>query len=185
LVRTRQWSVLREEVDLAVLAIEHKDASVYAPFRLELEVRLGASLRLSLTHHNLDNQDASCRGALHTYLRANAANATVRGLGPSPAFDKVRGEQTTAYDPIRFLGKTDLVVSSEGTAMLDDGMHQVEVHRMGAPDAVLWNPGTDRPGDIPPGGEREFVCVEAAAVAEPWVVPAGGERCLGMELKVL
>jgi hypothetical protein len=33
------------------------------------------------------------------------------------------------------------------------------------------------------GGELEFVCVEAAAVSEPWRVKAGEERTLSMRLE--
>ena len=37
-------------------------------------------------------------------------------------------------------------------------------------DAVVWNPGRERAAalaDLDPGGERHFVCIEAAAVQEP------------------
>ena len=40
----------------------------------------------------------------------------------------------------------------------------------GFPDAVVWNPGRERAAalaDLDPGGERHFVCIEAAAVQEP------------------
>lgn len=184
LVRAREWSVERQDAGAATLAIAWEDATVFPPFRLKLSVTLGPALTVALTHHNLSDRDVACTGALHTYLRANASTAVVRGLGAAPAFDKVEAKNITVADPIRFKGKTDLVVTTNELAIMEDGTRRVEVHREQAPDAVLWNPAQDRPGDIRAGAETEFVCVEAAAVRAPWVVPANGSRTLSTRLVV-
>lgn len=187
LVRTRRWAFLGQETRGATTvgrwAIEHADASVFPPFRLELTVSVGEALTLALTHHDRGG-GAACRGALHTYLAAHAARAVVHGLGAGPAFDKVRQEARGLPQPLRIQPPVDLVVPTEGLAVLDDGTRRVEVHRDDAPDVVVWNPGEDRPGDVPVGGEAGFVCVEAGAVSAPWRVPAGGQRRMGMTLRV-
>jgi glucose-6-phosphate 1-epimerase len=42
----------------------------------------------------------------------------------------------------------------------------LSIEASGLPDRVMWNPGPNPGiGDVPPGGEAEFVCVEPAARA--------------------
>jgi glucose-6-phosphate 1-epimerase len=188
LVRTRTWSLESHEVvdgeAVATMSVTHDDASVFAPFRLVLEVRVGRDLTLRLTHHNLGDALTSCRGALHSYLAAHAATATVHGLDGAEAFDKRRGSGRILDGPVSFDEPVDLVVASRGLAVLHDGPRRVEVHREDAPDVVLWNPGTAGTRDVPEHGEMAFVCIEAAAVHEPWWVAPRGERTLTMRLAV-
>ena len=186
LVRTRRWAFDgQEEAGDAVVARWSLayDGPAFVPFRVELTVTLAEQLTVALTHHDLGGDGASCRGALHAYLAADARRSVVRGLGPAQAFDKVAGRDRTLSDPLAVEPPLDLVVRSQGLAVLDDGTRRIEVHRRDAPDVVVWNPGAARPGDVPVGGEHGFVCVEAAAVAEPWVVPPGGRRTLGLQLR--
>ena len=186
LVRTRLWQLddhsTGGDTAHARWHIDHDDASVFPPFRLELSVTLGVDLTLRLTHHDRSGSGAACRGALHSYLAADARGATVQGLGAVRAYDKVTQRHRRLPEPVAFDGPTDLVVPTAGLATLHDGHRRIEVHRHEAPDVVLWNPGNQRPSDVPEGGEAGFVCVEAAAVTEPWHVAAGGHRSLQMRL---
>jgi glucose-6-phosphate 1-epimerase len=46
----------------------------------------------------------------------------------------------------------------------------------GFPDAVIWNPGAERGAalkDLEPDGFRRMLCVEAAVVETPVLLPAG------------
>ncbi len=187
LVRTRRWTLERHEVvdgeAIATMSVAHDDAATFAPFRLVLEVRVGRDLTLSLTHHNLSDAPAPCRGALHSYLAAHAPTATVHGLGAADALDKRREEVRRLDGPVGFDEPVDLVVASPELAVLHDGPRRIEVHRQHAPDVVLWNPGRARPSDVPEGGEEGFVCVEAAAVHAPWWVLPGGQRTLTLTLR--
>ncbi len=183
LVRAAEWDVQSATDTEAILTIHHKGPQ-FPEFRLTLTVRLGRTLSLLLTHQNLSEQQVDCTGALHSYFRAKSATARVVGLGAAPAFDKLTGQSVVLDGPVRFGAKIDRVIASDALAVLDDGGRQVEIHRTDAPDVVCWNPNTDRPGDVPVGGEADFVCVEAAAVSQPWTVPAMSQRTLECELRV-
>ena len=180
LVRTRRWAVERHADSEASFAISHHESSVFPAFRLTLEVRLGVALKLSLTHHNLSDDEVGCTGALHAYFAADASRATVSGLGSGTAFDKILQREREIDDPLRCQGPIDLVIESGELAILQTPGRRLALHRHDAPDVVQWNPGAERPADVPVGGEAQFVCLEAAAVTRPWKVPGGGRRTLGM-----
>ena len=182
LARTRMWSLVEQREHRARLGFEHPGDERFGAFGLELEVSLDAALQLRLTHYNRSTERQECTGALHSYFRARAFEAEVRGLGASPAFDKVEARELVTDEPIAIRGKIDMVVTSSGTATLVDGGREIVVHRDNAPDVVIWNPARDRPGDVPEGGEREFVCVEAAGVSSPWTVAPGQSATMTMRI---
>ncbi len=117
--------------------------------------------------------------ALHTYLRVDdAALASIDGLHRLRYFDKVRAtEQIDAASRLRADGELDRIYFDVAKPLvLHDGGRVVDISSHGFPDAVIWNPGPERAvqlDDLPDDGWREMLCVEAAAIGTPVVVPAG------------
>lgn len=192
LVRTALWRVERvEDVDgdgHARLSLEHPglpEGVGVPPFRLTLSVRVGRELTLKLTHENLGTTEAIGTGALHAYLAADAANAVLVGAGGASALDKRTGQTVTVAERWPLVGPIDAVVHHGGPVTMEDGHRRVQVQGRHATDVVVWNPGVERPGDVPVGGEAGFVCVETGVVSDPWRVAPGSRRMLGMRLRVL
>jgi glucose-6-phosphate 1-epimerase len=65
-----------------------------------------------------------------------------------------------------------------------EGIRSTNVHAIGFPDVVVWNPWQDKCAlldDLPNDAYRRMLCVEAAAVGAPFVL-AGGESWTGAQI---
>lgn len=142
------------------------------PFTLHLDVAAaGAGLSIRLRAHNDDAEPFVFTAALHTYLRVSAtAGATVLGLEGRAAQDNDGGEEMLLADgPLSVVGPCDVAVAGvadgrPGAVVLHDPLlGELVLTAAGFDSRVVWNPGPGRaPGDVHPGGEAEFVCVEPA-----------------------
>lgn len=130
----------------------------------------GVQLRLALTVRNHGTEPFVFAAALHSYLRLGTSpGTTITGLGGRSAQDNMASGATRELppDPLSALDTTDVVVRDvQGPIRLADPMlGPLVIDAEGFPDRVLWNPG---PGhglvDVAAGAEREFVCVEPAAL---------------------
>jgi glucose-6-phosphate 1-epimerase len=133
----------------------------------------------------------SFTGALHSYLAVDGvSSAHLDGLGGQPEWDAVRDVRGVAEDRLVFSGEFDRVYTASPHALtLRDGAHGLRILQSPSwADTVVWNPGAARAAalpDLPPGGWRRYLCVEAAQVFEP-VVVAPGETWMGWQaLEVL
>jgi glucose-6-phosphate 1-epimerase len=151
-----------------------------AELAVELEER-GLSLRLSI--RNPGDEPFSFTGALHTYVRvADVARASVSGLQGVTYRDKLQGDATFVQDeePLCIPPEIDRVyVDAPSPLRVRDeaGGRTIVVRAEGFPDAVVWNPGAKKAASFPDmeaGEEREMLCVEAAAAADPVVLAPGG-----------
>lgn len=189
-VRTREWSVATErcgdDYALLTMAIEDDEATPALwphAFRLELTLMLEDDrIDLELSVSNTGDTPFSFTGALHTYLRVTQVeDVALEGLYGHHYRDAVKGDAV-----IRDTG-TALTVDAEidriyrdikRPQVLQAGNLSLGIQTQGFPDVVVWNPWVDQCAtiaDMPVDGWRHMLCVEAAVVEAPALVPPGEE----------
>lgn len=138
-------------------------------------------LEMALSIRNTDTAAFTFTAALHTYLRVEAVSeAAVEGLQGHRFRDATRAEEESreTAERVTFPGEVDrLYPGVRSPLRLVCGARSLKIHAEGFPDAVIWNPGAEksaRMGDLGAEGYRHFVCVEAAAAAEPVCLAPGG-----------
>jgi glucose-6-phosphate 1-epimerase len=145
-----------------------------ADFMATTTVRVvGDQLTITLAVENLGESSFTFTAALHTYLRVrDVRDVTINGL--HGARYRVPGSAALIDDTEDCVRVGDylerIYVEAPSRIVLRDSEHSVLLAAEGFPDAVLWNPGAEgaaKVGDIEPGGERRFVCIEAAVVQTP------------------
>ncbi|MBS1159363.1 MAG: Aldose 1-epimerase [Proteobacteria bacterium] len=190
LLRTKQWRLETERtgddfalVTLAINDDEQTRALWPHPFLAELTLMIEADridVELSIT--NTGGAPFEFTGALHTYIRlVQVEDAAIEGLRGHEYRDAANGNEH------RYDSGTELVVEGEVDRVYFDvkrpqhlkaGNHSLGIQGQGFPDVVIWNPWVDLCADLkdmPADGWRHMLCVEAAAVREPVVLPAGEE----------
>ncbi|MGB8930986.1 MAG: D-hexose-6-phosphate mutarotase [Anaeromyxobacteraceae bacterium] len=189
LVRTRAWRAAGKQLvdgePVVSLALE-PDAELRAlwphPFRVGYSVQLGdARIQLELAVENTGREPLSFTAALHGYLAIGDVEAvTVEGLTGLEYRDAAAGEQLRIEqgDALSIRGEVDRVYHSVPNAVvLREPDRSLSIRADGFPDVVVWNPGPAKCAALPdmePGGWRSMLCIEAGAIREPIVVPAGG-----------
>jgi glucose-6-phosphate 1-epimerase len=179
--RTSTWSlggVCRAadgaaELDMVLRDTADTRAIWDAAFKAVLSVSVfGRQLAITLAVENVGDAAFSYTAALHTYLRVrDVADAEIVGLHRA----RYRtGDRTLVEDDaerLRIDGFLDRVyVGAPSHLELHEGGRRMMIDAEAFPDAVVWNPGRERAAalaDLDPGGERHFVCIEAAVVHEP------------------
>jgi glucose-6-phosphate 1-epimerase len=142
-----------------------------AAFVATVSVRVvGARLAVTLAVENVGETPFAFTAALHTYLQVSDTSS-VKIVGLEGTRYRVPGSRNLIRDE----GESVVVgeylervyAAAPPRIELHDGTRTMSIISEGFPDAVLWNPGKERAAsvaDIDPGGERRFVCIEAAAV---------------------
>lgn len=146
-------------------------------FNAGYTVRLGGNtLSLRLNIFNIGGAPFTFTAALHTYLRVDdIANAKIYGLKNISYRDKTRDNATFIQEtePLTVTRETDRIYENTPALItLTDNTRTIEIQKRGFSDIVIWNP-YDRAAalaDLSPGGERNFVCIEAAAITQPLTV---------------
>jgi glucose-6-phosphate 1-epimerase len=186
--RTMPWSLggIAREADGAaeaelVLRDSPETRAVWdSRFKAVLAVTVIArQLSIALQVDNTGDSPFSFTAALHTYLRVrDVARAEVVGLRGGSY--RVSGDRTLLTDDADRLLVSEYVdrvyVDAPRRIELREPDRSMIVEAEGFPDAVVWNPGSERAAaidDLDPGGERHFVCIEAAAVQTPVTLGAG------------
>lgn len=191
--RLRDWAPCEDSTPHRLCMVLREDADTLSlwphPFeaKLKLELPDDGTLRIGLTVRNTGASEFAFTAALHTYLRvADLAHVHLRGLRHTTYLDAAHaGERRVDRgDAVRFEGEVDRVYL-EAPALLEliDGDTALAVKQVGFADTVVWNPGATlaaRLADLPPGGYRHFVCVEAAS-ASPAIRLAPGSRWHGSQ----
>lgn len=189
--RTRQWEVASVTADSAVFWLSENDQTrTLWPHRFLCEYTIhvgGNRLEMKLSVTNIDIKPFTFTAALHTYLRVEDVHkAGVIGLKGLVYRDSANGEKEVREESERvtFPGEVDrLYLSVPSTLQLVDEKRTLSISSDGFPDAVVWNPGPEKCAklaDMEPDGYLRFVCVEAAAVAEP-IQLAPGEIWHGVQ----
>lgn len=196
LVRNRTWDWLdgaeRDGATIGVLRLaDDAQSRAIWPHRFEAE------LTLSLEKHQLDIELAILNtgdapfeftAALHTYLRCDdVLRARLHGLFGVEYIDKLTGRtQRQEIDPMGFVGEIDRIyVDLPGSVSLATALGRAHIAHDGFPDAVVWNPGPERPlPDMPADGWREMLCVEAGRIARPVTLAPGQDWAARQSLSV-
>ena len=158
-------------------------------FALALHIDLSpGALQLTLDVQNTDTQALAFSGALHTYLDVpDVTQATLQGLGGQPEWDSLTDTHAPAANTIRFAAEFDRVYEAGPQPLtLKDTLHISQSPSWA--NTVVWNPAQDlckRLADMPEDGWRHMLCVEAAQVYEPIILPAGGRWAGWQRLQVL
>ena len=149
-------------------------------FELILTARAqGQTLDLELTARNTGSTPWSFTAALHTYFTVGDPDTEITGLGGRAAADNAdSGAPLNLGAPgeaLRALAPRDVSVpGASGPVSLEDPeLGPLVVTANGFPDRVVWNPGPGHGlGDVPPGAESDFVCIEPAVLDPVELRPA-------------
>lgn len=192
--RTKPWQLVSAEAGrddaLAVLRLSDDSATRMVwphAFEAELSVRLaGRTLEIELACENRGEADMSFTAALHTYLKlGRILSASLQGLSGLAYWDSANDRAATQHeDLLRLDGETDRIYQGvRGDLTLRDEDRRLIIRQQGFQDAVVWNPGEtkgDALPDMPTGGWKQMLCVEAAQVIKP-VVLQPGESWAGIQ----
>lgn len=197
LVRTRPWNVTEVSVPdgtttpdkgAAVVRFEcSSDSDTLAiwphEFRLELEFRLGSSLKITWQVHNIGSSPFEFEQALHPYFPIQDVHtASVIGLKNTAYIDKADhlNLKIQAEPVVRFSGETDrLYLDTAAELTLDDpaSKRRLRISKTGSHSSVVWNPWIAKAASLADLGDeewQEFVCVEQVNAARNSVqLPAG------------
>jgi glucose-6-phosphate 1-epimerase len=177
--RTTEWAVGgvgrasngMAEADFVLRDSDETRAIWNAAFTAIVSVRVvGARLAVTLAIENVGDTPFAFTAALHTYLRVSDVD-DVRIAGLEGTRYRLPGSRALVRDESESVVVGDYLervyASAPPRIELHDGTRTISIISEGFPDAVLWNPGHERAASVPdidPGGERRFVCIEAAAV---------------------
>ena len=176
-VRTARWNLLKTGYDsystsVTLLLEDSAETRALWPhaFRLELQVTVGANLKVTLTTTNTDSEPFAITEALHSYFRVkDVRDVRVTGLDGVRYIDRAPGgaDGVQAGD-IAFSAETDRIyVGAPEECSVDDKStgRKIRIAKEGGNAAVVWNPWiekTARLADLLPDDYLRFVCVETA-----------------------
>ncbi len=153
-------------------------------FVARYEVALGQNqLTLTLQIENLGETELTFTSALHTYLHVgDIQQARIQGLrGVSYRDSAANGAMHTETEAqVSINGEVDhIYLQAPDTLTLHDGPERhVQLRQTGFNDIVVWNPGAQKCAalkDMPAEGYRHMLCIEAARIGQPVVLPAGDQ----------
>lgn len=187
--RSMEWEMVdaRAEADFATvtfrLSANDRSRELWSrDFVAEMTVLLSPGrLDMELEIQNPEQTPMSFTAALHTYLRVQEVeNVTLRGLQGHIFVDKLNDERQAEEDAEALLvdGEVDRIYRRirNPLVLTYPRSGALAIQQDGFPDVVVWNPweikGPTLP-DLPKDGFRRFLCVEAAAAAEPVCLDAG------------
>ena len=188
--RTREWSIAAQRCadDYALATLDLADDETTRAlwphaFHAEITVMLEADrIDVEFCVENTGSDPFQFTGALHSYLRlVQVEDAALEGLRGHDYLDAANGNRVVRESgtEIRVEGEVDRVYYDvRRPQLLNAGNLSLGIQSQGFPDVVVWNPWVDLCAglkDMPPDGWRHMLCVEAAAVRNPVIVPAGEE----------
>lgn len=202
--RKAMWEVARTEAandDVRLVLRTEVGATGKSPWPhralLELEVKLGVRLDVSLTTTNVGAAPFSLTQALHTYFRVrDVTRVNIQGLDGISYLDKLNNFAARRQaGPIGIDREVDRIyLGTIGAIDLMDPVlgRTVRVTREGSKSAVVWNPWiakAARLGDVVdahgPDAYRRMVCIEAAnAASDAVTIAPGGTHMLATGLGV-
>ncbi len=199
--RTRCWELGRVTedaagVELLFILTDSAETRLLWPqaFRLELTMRIGAELKLSLRMVNTGDCPYTVTGALHSYVAVgDIRQVHVTGLEGADYLDETASPPQVRRQEgaIRFAEEVDRDFRSAAPVRIHDAAlgRVVEVEGSGSQCCVVWNPWIDKAkslADLPDEGYERFVCVETANAWEDRVVLApGAEHVLSTVLRLV
>lgn len=182
------WAFAGSDGEAAVFVLEDGPGTAEWPHAFACRVAVSPAaqrLVVALEVENRGHDTFAFAAALHTYLRVDALEQVhVEGLQGCDYEDTAAGgtlHRQTDHAVV-FEGEVDRLYGDVVAPLeLVEGSRRVQLEHAGFGDAVVWNPGERLAagiGDLAPGEHRQFVCIEAAQVLQPVVLPPG-ERWQG------
>lgn len=197
LVRTLNWTLedAKEEPDLTVLKLrcdigEEKALRWGHPQIIEQTLIFGSRLTQTCKVINSSAKPAQYAYALHNYFNVGSLDhISVPELTGHDYYCKITDTDNLkdAEEP-DYKGPIDRVYQHANAASITDTIMQrrIAIEKHGSANWVLWNPGTMAAdvADIHPGGEKEYLCLEAANTQEVEVA-ANSEQEFGQTISVV
>jgi len=190
-VRTAQWHLTAMENDISETRL--KLSPVDYPFKewmaqatVELEIRIGASLSVTVETRNIGSRPLALSAALHTYFAVEDINqVTLTGLKGTYS-DKTRNwAHFPSPQPYQFSEETDRIhLEAPAEVCIRENATLTPVSSTGHDSIVVWNPW-DRCAvqfpDMPAGSYRKMLCVETA-LTRGFSLPAGEIHTLSQSI---
>jgi glucose-6-phosphate 1-epimerase len=189
LARTREW-----QLDEALVRGQHAQAVLrftadaetrkHWPheFIAELTVSVGGrQIDIELAVTNTGDTPFEFTAALHTYLRtADVLKLQLEGLQGVHYEDSLTGQWQQQWgDVMTVATEVDRIYRDVSrTLTVRELGRRLDIDASGFPDAVVWNPGAEKCAqlaDMPAADWRNMLCVEAARIIEPALLPPGEE----------
>lgn len=180
--RTSEWSVAFAalagddlHLTLTLGPNEESRALGYDGFQLVYELRLGRTLRLSLTVANNGAAPLTIEEAMHTYLHVGDVEQTkIFGLQGTEFLDKTDNftRKQQVEEPLVLTKETDRpYLHTQATVVVEDPVlaRRITVAKQGSETTVVWNPWSTlaaKLADMSDDGWRTMVCVETANAAD-------------------
>lgn len=141
-----------------------------AEVHLELKIKVGDTIEISLTTVNKSDYEVTITEGLHTYFQvSDIANIRVLGLEGSNYIDLVnQNESHTQHNAITFNGELGRIfLNNQSTCVIEDPPlnRRIFIKKNGSNSTAVWNPGIDvasKMDDLGSSGWRNMVCVESA-----------------------
>ena len=200
-VRNRQWEVSSSEslangATKVVLSLVDTDETRKIwphPFRLDIEITVGDSLKVALVTHNSGDESVTISQALHSYFHVgDISKVRVLGLDGTEYLDKANDSiRKTQAGPVIIEDEVDRIyMDVTGELVIDDASldRKIRITSSGCSTAVVWNPWSEiaaSMGDLDDNAYRNMLCVETAnAGPETITIGAGGEYRLVAEYTI-
>ena len=190
-VRNQQWQVsgsesLADGSTKIILSITDNQATRTLwphPFRLDIEITVGDTLKVELLTYNTGNDSITISQALHTYFRVGEiGKVSVLGLDGINYLDKTSDfDQKTQIGPIAISGEVDRIYTDvSGDLTIDDTSlkRQIAIASSGCSTTVVWNPWVEiaaSMADLDGDDFLRMLCVETANVGPETVTIAAGD----------
>ena len=196
--RVNNWKVLETKVltgGIIYFSLQLSQDTVKEEYRvdgaeLELQVRVGEKLEMSLITRNSANKTITVGGAFHTYFNiSNIQDVTILGLDDQRFIDTLDNwTPKKEAAPIRINEEIDRIYFDSPnieSIVEDPGFgRRVKISKKGSHSTVVWNPWIDKSkalGDMGIDGYKNMICVETSNAADDVItIEAGGEHCLSV-----
>lgn len=177
--RTTQWELVEHRendkgviVELALFPSEETHDIWPHLFDVRLVIEVAEQMKVSLHIINIDDEEWTFSGALHTYLNVgNIRQTKTTGMGPQYLDSLQGGKQCEGGDALVLTDTIDRVYTQpEAQINVHDPIinRVITVENQGHNSAVLWNPwaeGAQSMGDMSDEGYQTMICVESSVHA--------------------
>ncbi|WP_045393558.1 D-hexose-6-phosphate mutarotase [Vibrio rotiferianus] len=177
--RTAEWELVEHRendngviVELALFPTEEIHDIWPHMFDARLVVEISDELKVTLKVMNIDDEEWTFSGALHTYLNVGDINqAQTTGMGPEYIDSLKAGEICKGGEVLQLTDTIDRVYTQpEAQILVKDPVlgRTLSVENQGHNSAVLWNPwaeGAQGMGDMADNGYQTMMCVESTVHA--------------------
>jgi len=190
-VRNRQWQVSGSEsladgstkIILSIADSEATRALWPHPFRLDIEITVGDTLRVELVTHNTGNDSITISQALHSYFRVgDITSVSVLGLDGINYIDKANDSaRKTQAGPLTISSEVDRIYTdTSGDLTIDDASleRKISIASSGCSTAVVWNPWVNIAASMADLGDDDYLqmlCVETANAGPETVTITAGD----------